>query len=169
MFVEELWLPDNSPPQILPSVVDDVNSLIIEHGAIAIVNTAAKQLETNQDCIQSYLDEFGFELNKKSTEGFWPYLALRVGAALAYLSYAKSNLTVPVEKTFDSSKDIAEFNGIPESFIISAYEDVGLQSILATAFQEKTLQAEDDMGLQQVATIGAGCIRFFIHEALFNG
>ena len=171
MSTQELWLPDkSSPPQVPPEVVGSIGNLITENGTIEVAKSAAQQLENDQEEIQSYLDAYGFQLNSETSEGFWAHPALKIGASIAYLSYSQiySLNDLGIGATFDTSRDIADLYGVPDTFISSLYDDTGLQSIIMTALKSRDLNQECGTGIEQIATIGAGCVRFFVHEALLN-
>ncbi len=166
MFVEELWLPDNNPPQVLPAVAHDIKTQIRQHGGDEITCYGLAQLETDQMPFRSYLDEFGHDLNQQADEGIWPYLALIRGAALAYLSYAASDFKVVFDDSFDVIRDYAEISGVPGTYAISAQEDTNLNSILDTALRDMDISSVLSSRLHAVYKIGAGCMRFFMKEAL---
>jgi len=166
MFVNDLWMPENNPPQINSGVAVDLQAQIKRHGAIAVANGARSQFEATQHRLDVYLDEFGFDLNDMSSEGFWPAWALRFGAALASLGYMQSKEAVTIDKTFDLSRELAELQGLPETYVISMYGDQRLLSVLRTVFEYSDLQTDDGQGLEQISIIGAGCVRFHMQEAL---
>jgi len=72
MFENELWVPENHPPHINSGVAVDLQAQIKRHGALAVANSARSQFEATQHRLDVYLDEFGFDLNDLSSEGFWP-------------------------------------------------------------------------------------------------
>lgn len=166
MFVEDLWMPEHTPPQLTPKVTERLRQQIQERGAIEVAIGALSHLQDNQRRLDTYLDEFGFDLNKRSTDVCWPIWALRLGAALATLGYEYSGQSIDVEKTFDLSCELAEMQGIPEAYATSMYSDQGLQDVIKTAFEDSRLTADDGQGLLQVSIIGAGCVRFYLQEAL---
>lgn len=165
MFSEELWIPEHIPPQITQSDVVALTKDIRQFGTIEVANGALSHLQDNQQRIGAYLDEFGFRLNAIN-DNYWPAWALRLGAAIAHWAYDWSNQSIIVDKTFDLSYELAEIQGIPEAYATNMYNDQGLQSIIQTAFEDERLQQEDGQGLLQVSIIGAGCVRFFMQEAL---
>ena len=165
MFSEELWIPDHNPPQIDRSDLVSLTNDIRQFGAIEVANGAITRLETSQQRIGAYLDEFGFRLNAIN-EDYWPAWALRLGAAIAHWAYDFSNQSIIVDKTFDLSCALAEIQGIPEAYAANMYNDQGLQEIIQIAFEDERLQKVDGQGLLQVSIIGAGCVRFFMQEAL---
>ncbi len=166
MFIKDLWTPEHALPQLTQETVENLQNYIHQFGAIEIANGALEQLQSRQQRIGAYLDEFGFRLNALSNEDFWPAWALRLGASLAHLAYEDSGQTTTVDKTFDLSHELAEMQGIPDTYTTSMYDDQGLQAVIQTAFEDNRLQMKDGQGLLQVSIIGAGCVRFFMQAAL---
>lgn len=165
MFTDSLWIPENTPPQINGEVSANLQKQIHEYGAIEIANAAVDQLNSDQQRIGSYIEELGFYLNS-TINNVWPAWALRLGAALAYLGYDYSKQSTIVDETFDLSRDLAELQGIPDAYATSMYSDQALQALIDTAFEDDRLQAKDGQGLLQLSIIGAGCLRFYMQEAI---
>lgn len=164
-MIDTLLIPEKTPPQINTVVAKKLKYQIREFGPIEIATPAAQQLESKQEKIATYLDELGFDLNSIIDE-LWPAWAIRLGASLAYLGYEASQQTTVVDQTFDLSRDLAEIQGIPEAYATNMYNDQELQSIINTAFEDSRLKNIDGSGLLQISIIGAGCLRFYMQEAL---
>ena len=163
---EALWIPEATPPQLTQEVAKDLQKQIREFEAIEVALGAANQLESNQQKINTYLDELGFDLNSLLDNETWPAWALRLGATLAYLGYEHSNQTTVVDQTFDLSREIAEIQGVPEAYVANMHNDQGLMAVINAALEDRRIKAVDKPGLLQISGVGAGCVRFYMQEAL---
>ena len=84
MLVNDLWMPENKPPQVSSDAAVALRDQIKRHGVIATAYSARSQFEAAQHRLDVYLDELGLDLNNLSGDGPWPAWALRLGAIIAY-------------------------------------------------------------------------------------
>lgn len=168
MSTDVLWLPEEQPPLLDPEVAGELTKEIREAGVLAIAAGVESEFDTTQSRVRAYLDEFGFELN-----GFayahWPARVLEVAAALTYLGYKRSGQVVATEGTFDLSREIANIQGVPDAYAVSAVSDPALYTVVTEAFTDPRLKEVEGDGYLQIAGIGAGCMRFYLQEALLAG
>ncbi len=162
----ELWIPQQTPPQISEEAQSVVLSLVLEEGITPIANTALLDLQYSEELLGEYLDRLGYDFNKISAEGFWPERVLKIGASLALLAYRETGYLQTINETaFEQANMIAMLEGIPEAYFSSTYADLGLVQLLDNVIEAPELR-EEDGGYYQMLTIGAGCTRFYMQQAI---
>ncbi len=166
MQTSEFWLPEKTPPLLDRAVAEQLTKKIRQDSVMAIAAEAEKEFDNSQPRIRAYLDELGFELNAIANDGPWPAKVLAIAAALAYLGYERSRQITNVDRTFDLSRVLADIQGVPAAFIISASGDPVLSDVFTVAFTDPRLREVNGDGYLQVAGIGAGCVRFYLQEAM---
>ena len=162
----ELWIPENSPPQLEGEVAEILMDELDREGVQTVVQEIIDEFASTQGRLDYYLDEYGFELNRLSREDFWAAPVFRLGAMLAYLGYKLSDRVVPLEETLDLTIDLAAIQGLPDIYAISLYTDTKLQKLVDQAFTDFRMEQSEGDGYHQVAILGAGCMRFHMQEAI---
>ncbi len=162
----ELWIPTATPPQLSEEAQTAVLTFVLEEGVTPITKAALRTLQSEQEPLGEYLDRFGFNLNTQSTEGFWPERVLKMGASLTLLAYREMGYLHQIDTTsFEKGSAAALLQGIPEAYISSMYDDVGLVDLINTVVTTPEL-SNSEGGYEQVLAIGAGCTRFYIQQAI---
>jgi hypothetical protein len=160
-----LWLPFGSPPKVKPEDGKAVVRRVSELGEYEVIRDGLHRLEVHQSPIMGYLDRLGFELNKLSEEGFWPERSLRFGAVIAYLSYLESGYYQEIDDDmFSLGFELALMDGIPDSYTSSYYADNTLQHTLEEVRVACNMPSGE--GIDQISSMGAGVMRFYMQHAL---
>lgn len=164
----ELWTPDILPPQITPEAKLAVLEQVTGAGISATTGEKIPELQEEQEALALYLDQFGFDLNQRSTEGIWPERALKIGATVAFLAYKESGYTLALDKqTFEMYSMLAELEGIPEAYLTSMHYDFELLDLTLALRASKELETPDRCdGYGQIIGIGAGCRRYYLQQAM---
>lgn len=168
-----LWTPDiASPPQLSEDAERSITLQVFERGVMPVANQALELLQNEDEAYADYLDRFGFELNRISSEGFWPERVLKVGAALTLLAYREASY-VPVidEETVNIGNTLAQLDGIPEAYLTALALDQTLGNLTGTIldapdFSERGMGNVATGGYRQVLEIGAGCTRHYVQQAI---
>jgi hypothetical protein len=167
-----LWTPENTQPQITEEAHDETLALLLAEGLDTITRDGLAILEADHEPLAEYLDRLSFELNHASTEGFWPERVVKFGAAVSIIAYRASGYFQLIdENDFIQGSQVAIRNGIPESYIISAISDSKLTGLVETLqetslLSEGRLDSRDQGGYAQVTSIGAGCVRHYLQQAV---
>ncbi|HSH18017.1 MAG TPA: hypothetical protein VK978_01400 [Candidatus Saccharimonadales bacterium] len=166
-----IWTPEYNPPQINETALTTVRLLLDEDYA-GTINDATTDLDTRHDAFGSFLDQFGFALNKASEEGIWPAKTLKAAAAVTLLAYREAGIfTVIDEKAVKMGRFTAELYGIPDTYVVSMHDDKGLMRITDAvqekpAFNDSHLAAQHTGGYGQVLQLGSGCARHYLQQAI---
>lgn len=169
--METLWTPDNSPPQLSVVAAAAIKQLL-RSDITPLLDQAFHHLEKDNEPFGKFIDEFGFDLNRASSEGVWPSRALKTGAAITLLAYRKGGIDNPVdENAVELGRFVADINGVPTTYLESSFEDTTLQDLTTAIsknkiYDESKLAREDQGGYQQVIQLGSGCARHYLRQAI---
>ncbi|HSH55797.1 MAG TPA: hypothetical protein VK983_03155 [Candidatus Limnocylindrales bacterium] len=168
-----LWVPEKTPPQVTESAEQTLLLTAFDVGIFEMAEQGTEILHTEQEPLASYIDRFGFALNKYyEDEASWAGKVLKVGASIGVLAYRDSGFYEVIDDAcIESGTMLAKETGIPEAYAIQPLLDPHLASLLET-IQETPLLGEYNVdpsqrgGYAQVLTIGAGCVRHYLQQAL---
>ena len=164
-----LWLPETAPPQVSEEAQQTVALRLLTEGIVPISRTALSALETTHEPLATYIDRFGFDLNRFSMEGHWPERVLKIGASVGMLAYRETGYFQTVdEDAFALGAAQAIRDGIPEAYLSSRCQDQNLQALMSIVADAHELvePASDSGGYQQILDIGAGCVRYYMQQSL---
>lgn len=167
-LMNTIWTPDNSPPQLTDIAANILEEQLQQHG---IVDEALALLE-KEELLMAFLDEFGFELNQASAEGPWPAKTLNIGAAFTLMAYRTAGVHATIDsQAIESGNFLAELYGVPETYVVSSLGDSRLVDMTrkifsSHIFDESSADARSKGGYEQIGTIGSGCVRHYLQQAV---
>jgi hypothetical protein len=167
-----IWIPETIPPQVTPLAEEALLGRVLEQGIDNITGEGLDVLRSEHVPLAEYLDRLGFTLNGLSTEGFWPDKVLKTAASVSILAYRETGYFQTVdEDIFNAGASIAATTGVPDAYTISCVLDSNLQNLLDTIQEtpeliEVAADRRHQGGYQQVVSIGGGCVRHYLQQAL---
>lgn len=165
--MELLWSPLRNQPQVSPAVETELVSEIAHGGITDVTVEGLKILRRHQGLLLDYLESMGLILNNLTHECGWPSHTLRIGSAVAMYAYYETGYEHNVEsEAVNMGYLAAQIEGIPKAYFSSLGRDDKLAKIMEATTKSSTFDAPDSDGYKQVLDIGAGCVRFFMEQAL---
>ena len=162
-----LWTPDVIPPQTTAEAVKDILHRVQEEGLIATTAEAVTRLEDDDTLVVEHLARVSRDIEDWSSLGLMPERVLKIGAGLAWLAYHQTGYIPTVnEDTFSVSEQLAQLEGIPEAYVSSLWQDAQLRHLLTRTEQAPDLPLAEVAQYQQLADMGAGCVRYYFQGAL---
>ncbi|MGH7240049.1 MAG: hypothetical protein ACREHG_08285, partial [Candidatus Saccharimonadales bacterium] len=101
---------------------------------------------------------------------FWPERALKIGASLTSLAYHESGYGEKMDEgALGLSIELAQFDGIPQAYLSSLFDDFVLKQLIGDVFSAPDFRAPDDVGYLSALDLGAGCVRYHMRTLLEVG
>ena len=164
--MSDIWTPGYNPPQVSYEATLAMLEELVEDGYTPLVARGQELLHSAQESLGEYIDRLGFQLNGLSDAGPWPDIMVKIGSAIAMCAYRETGyFQIVDEEIFNVGCLLATIDGIPDTFFTSAQADKSLQTLLGNVLSLPDFRDEEG-GFQQIMTIGAGCTRYFMQQAL---
>ncbi len=164
--MSELLIPDTKPPQLSEYARDVVIQKISEKGLINTSLSAREAFSSKYQKLSDYIDILGIEMSFKSKDLHWHKDAIRIGAGLAWYAYYETGFFQNIDTHFDSAETLAKRDGVPETYLSSLVCDQKLTSLINVSIQKGPEMALQRSDIRQVLDIGAGCVRFYLQQAV---
>ncbi len=164
MSMENLWIPEQKPPQIKPEVTDAILDRILGEGLTKVYQDTLPVFRDTQALLRE-------QLKGVKTEGLEdkrPILAVRAATVLTVFAYQESGYDQEVdgEAWYLGNMD-AELEGVPEAFIKSVYLDNELQRLLEVIPETPEFHdGAEKYDYPQLLKIGGGSVRHYLQYAI---
>lgn len=162
----ELWLPAVTPPQISEEAHELVIAEVLEKGLIDTSRRAQASLSLEDQALSNYIDKLGHEMSFASPDIPWHKNVLRLGAGLAWRAYRETGYYQAIDEHFATGEILAELDGIPEAYLTSLECDLKLISLIDHSIEDGVEAVLQRVDIKQVLGIGAGCVRFYLQQAV---
>ena len=163
--MSNLWIPEEVPPQVSPEAYQAVSERLLTDGLDRLYSSGARQLDHDQELIGDYIAELGDELST-TNEIPWRKRVLKIGSAVSLVAYRETGYYQTIDEVaLAVGKFVAELDGVPDTYLRSAVEDPVLLEVIDTVLAAPEF-SQNSSGFRHALTIGAGCTRHFIQQAL---
>lgn len=161
-----LWTPENTPPQLNADACQVVLERVEDKGLVEVYVDAAELLSDSEMALAEHLGQMGRTTRPIIAGDVLPRNGVRIGATLAWLGYRESGYLQTINDSFEVGQMFAELEGIPDAYIASYSGDASLRSLIKSASESSSFNSYIAPVNEQSKWLGAGCVRFYLHNAL---
>jgi hypothetical protein len=164
MSLENLWLPEQTPPQIKPEVTDAILDRILGEGLTRVYQDSLPAFRDTQALLREQLGK----VESNDPEDIRPILAVRAGTVITVLAYLESGYDQTVDgEAWEIGNMDAELEGVPEAFIKSVFLDNELQRLLDVIPETREFQdGAEKYDYPALLHIAAGSVRHYLQYAI---
>lgn len=163
--MSNIIIPSNTEPQINEQALDQVSSDVLQKGLFRTGLSAAALLIDNERKFAAHIINIADELTVEPIN-LWPRKTLYIGAGLAWKAYRETGYYQRIDDGFTAAKQLEINKGGSHAYLSSLVCDPTLSLLLEISRESKELNSYVGTDMERVLAIGAGCVRFYLQQAV---
>lgn len=164
--MSELIIPGVTEPQISEQALGQVSSDVLQKGLFTTALSAASLLVDSELLFAEHMANIANEISVKIPINLWPKKALYTGAGLAYKAYRETGYYHSIDLGFTVTEPTALKDGVTQTYLSSLVCDPILSLLLDISSESKELAPYVGNDMLKTLGIGAGCVRFYLQQAV---
>ncbi len=162
----EFIIPQATEPLISEQALDQVSFDVLQNGLFTTGLSAAHMLLDKETLLGEHMLDIANNLIIETPINKWPARTLYIGAGLAWKAYRETGYYQSIDYGFNITSPASLKDGLHMTYLSSLVLDQTLSLLLDISSESKELEKYVGNDLEKTLGIGAGCVRFYLQQAV---
>jgi len=164
----EIFIPHIAEPLISEQALGQISSDILQNGLFTTGLSAVAMLLDNELLFAEHMADIAKGLTIDSPVNKWPAITLYAGAGLAWKAYRETGYYQSIDYGFSNTNDSTVNKRNPKTYLSSLVLDQSLFLLVDISSESKELEKYVGTDKEENLGIGAGCVRFYLQQAVLS-